>query len=129
MSPCSFLFLVDFLFFFLLDFCFYILWLLWWLWVLWGFSVSSLFFSCSFFICSWVKLSCWSSQSWWPVSKKNSQKYPSHWVINSQPFVSLFPEPFGLLSWITIGSCARTERLQSVGLYRHFHNLRTQAVI
>lgn len=84
-----------------------------------------LFFSWSFFLYSWVKLSCWSSQSWWPVSKENSQKYPSHLAINTQHLVSLFLEPSGLLSWITMGSCATTERLQSVGLYHHFHNLRT----
>lgn len=84
-----------------------------------------LFFSWSFFLYSWVKLSCWSSRSWWPVSKENSQKYPSHLAINTQHLVSLFLEPFGLLSWITMGSCATTERLQSVGLYHHFHNLRT----
>lgn len=118
--------------FFLIHFSswfgFLILGFFWWWWALWGFFVIFLlilFFSWSFFLYSWVKLSCWSSRSWWPVSKENSQKYPSHLAINTQHLVSLFLEPFGLLLWITMGSCARTERLQSVGLYHHFHNLRT----
>lgn len=118
--------------FFLIHFSswfgFLILGFFWWWWALWGFFVIFLlilFFSWSFFLYSWVKLSCWSSQSWWPISEENSQKYPSHLAINTQHLVSLFLEPSGLLSWITMGSCARTERLQSVGLYHHFRNLRT----
>lgn len=57
--------------------------------------------------------------------KRICKNIQSHLAINTQPFVSLFPEPFGLLLWITMGSCARTEILQSVVSYHQFHNLRT----
>lgn len=78
---CSFLFLIDFFF------LFFFVWLVWFLDFLfgvfgfwWFFDLGrfvgfvSFFFFLFFFLYSGVKISCWSSQSWWSGSKENSQK-------------------------------------------------------